>query len=390
MKQGRKPGVPKLLRVLNDKAALRLLLEEGPQTRTQLAERTSMSKVTASQMVERLENRGLVKAVGTKSGGRGPNASLYAAVGSFAYVVGIEVGPDEVKGACADFTGEIVGQAALSTNGHSGPADLIKQLVDEAVTDAGINLDQVRQVSLGTPGVVDPSSGDVGFSWDLPSWHAGVREDLREALHVPVAIENDVNLAAVAEQRFGAGKGVNDFVYAWFGRGLGLGVVLDGRFYRGATGAAGEAGFLPVSGIELSSSRVQTRSEKGSFQTMAGGEAIVEVGRKYGFTGATAQEMVTQALSNGEPGRECLSDIATRVSLGVSAACIVLDPSRVILGGPVGYAGGETLANQVAEAITHIAPVHPSVVPGEVADDPVIRGAIRVGLDREQEALFDE
>ncbi|QSB04283.1 ROK family transcriptional regulator [Natronoglycomyces albus] len=390
MNKGRKPGVPKLLRVLNDKAALRLLLEEGPQTRTQLAERTSMSKVTASQMVERLENRGLVKAVGTKSGGRGPNASLYAAVGSYAYVVGIEVGPEHVRAACADFTGQIIGRATLSTEENSGPAAVVKQLVDEAVTDAGIDPGDLHRVVVGTPGVIDPKSGDVGFSWDLPNWHAGIREELRRTLHVPVSIENDVNLGAVAEQRFGAGRGVDDFVYAWFGRGLGFGVILGGRFYRGATGAAGEAGFLPVSGVELSHTEVQSRTEKGSFQMVAGGEAIIEIGRKYGFTGSTPEGIVTQALENGDLGRECLSEIATRVALGVASACIVLDPSRVILGGPVGYAGGESLASQVAEATTRIAPVSPNVQPGEVSQDPVIRGGIRVGLDKVEETLFED
>ncbi|HEX2143971.1 MAG TPA: MarR family transcriptional regulator, partial [Glycomyces sp.] len=138
MPKSHTPGVPKLLRVLNDQAALKLLLEDGPQTRAQLAERTSMSKVTASQMMERLQTRGLVEVVGSKSGGRGPNASLYAAVPTFTYVVGVEVGPVTTKGACADFTGRIVGRAEIDVENSTDPVAVVRRVVTDAVTDAGV------------------------------------------------------------------------------------------------------------------------------------------------------------------------------------------------------------------------------------------------------------
>src|ERR1700753_4373639 len=86
-----KPGTPSLLRELNDRAALELLLTEGPLTRAQLSERTGVSKVTVSQMLARLEDRRLVMVAGEQAGGRGPNAALYAAVSSSAYVGGLSV-----------------------------------------------------------------------------------------------------------------------------------------------------------------------------------------------------------------------------------------------------------------------------------------------------------
>src|SRR6478672_13795977 len=104
------PCTPRLLRALNDRAALELLLERGPLTRAQLGELTGLSKVTASQLVERLEDRQLVSRVGELAGGRGPNAQLYAVVPSSAYVVGVQVGPDLVVAACADITGATTGR----------------------------------------------------------------------------------------------------------------------------------------------------------------------------------------------------------------------------------------------------------------------------------------
>src|SRR6202161_721068 len=101
----RRPGTPSLLRELNDRAALELLLACGPMTRSQLGESTGLSKVTASQLLARLEERGLVAVAGEQAGGRGPNAALYAVVPSSAYVAGLHVEHDEVSAGGGDITG---------------------------------------------------------------------------------------------------------------------------------------------------------------------------------------------------------------------------------------------------------------------------------------------
>ncbi|WP_100444248.1 ROK family transcriptional regulator [Glycomyces xiaoerkulensis] len=389
MPKSHTPGVPKLLRVLNDQAALQLLLDDGPQTRAQLAERTSMSKVTASQMMERLQGRGLVEVVGSKSGGRGPNASLYAAVPSFAYVVGVEIGPSSAHGACADFTGRIVGRAEATVEGSTDPVAVVRRVVLDAVDAAGVEMGKVARIELGTPGVIDPATGEIGFSWDLPAWHRGLLSALNEELPPEVSIENDVNLATVAEQRSGAAGGAGDFVYAWYGRGLGLGVILGGQLHRGATGAAGEIGFLPVPGGELPTGGVVTRLSQGSYQRVIGGQAVVEVGAKHGFEGTDPAEVVGAAVAAGEEGAACLDEVAKGIALGIVASCVLLDPTVVVLGGPVGYAGGLDLAGRVAAQTVQLAPVNPSVVAGAVADEPVIRGAILLGLEAVRAGLFD-
>ncbi len=389
MPKSHTPGVPKLLRVLNDQAALKLLLDDGPQTRAQLAERTSMSKVTASQMMERLQGRGLVEVVGSKSGGRGPNASLYAAVPSFAYVVGVEIGPSSARGACADFTGSIVGRAEATVEGSTDPVAVVRKVVLDAVSAAGVEMGKVARVVLGTPGVIDPATGEIGFSWDLPAWHRGLLTALNEELVPEVSIENDVNLATVAEQRSGGAGGASDFVYAWFGRGLGLGVILGGKLHRGATGAAGEIGFLPVPGGELPTGGVVTRLSQGSYQRVIGGAAVLETGAKHGFAGPEPGDVVRSAVEAGAEGTACLDEIARGLALGIVAACVLLDPTVVVLGGPVGYAGGLELAGRVAAQTVQLAPVNPSVVAGTVASEPVIRGAILLGLDAVRVGLFD-
>jgi len=387
----RLPGTPRLLRALNDRAALELLLARGPLTRAQLGEMTGLSKVTASQLVERLEERGLVRRVGEQAGGRGPNAQLYAVTPSSAHVIGVDVGPERVVAACADITGTIIGRVEQSTKDTDDPVGVVHRAVVQAATEAGIDMTSVRRVVLGTPGLVDPQSGEISFAWDLPRWHRGLLDDLRRDLSTPVVFGNDVNLAAVAESSTGAANGVTDFVLIWIGRGVGLASVIDGRLHQGSTGAAGEIGYLPVAGAEVPRNAAKRGSKggvRGAFQSIAGADAVKAIGKKYGFRGAEAADVVRAAVAAGEAGEAALDELASRLALGVAATCVVLDPPLVVLAGEVSQAGGPALAERVEREVAAITLVTPKVVITEVESEPVLHGALRMALDAVRDEVF--
>ncbi len=389
MSQSRQPGTPSLLRAINDRAALELLLERGPLTRAQLGELTGLSKVTASQLVERLEERRLVARVGELAGGRGPNAQLYAVVPGSAYVIGVQVGPTKVVAASADITGATVAEVEVSTHDADDPVGRVHAAVVEAASKGGASWDRVRRVVLGTPGVVDPASGDIAFAFDLPRWHHGLRDTLKADLDRPVSFENDVNLAAVAEARLGAARGVDDFVLIWISRGVGTAVVLGGRLHRGAAGAAGEIGYLYVPGGPLpDTSRANSRAVTPSFQQTISEKAVRALAREHGFRAPTASEAVASAIAGGVNGEPVIDELARRVALGVVAVCVVLDPSLVVLAGDVGRAGGEALAARVQDQVTRLAPVTPRVVVTEVEGDPVLQGALLTALTETREEVF--
>ncbi|MGV9303105.1 MULTISPECIES: ROK family transcriptional regulator [unclassified Nonomuraea] len=382
----RRPGVPRLLREINDRAALELLLATGPMTRGQIGDHTGLSKVTASQTLARLEERGLVEVVGEQAGGRGPNAALYSVVSSSAYVAGLDVGPEFVSTAIADIHGRTIAEVTVAPNGHDDPVSVVHSAVVKACRSAKVGLAKLRGVVIGTPGVVDPRSGDVRFSFDLPGWHEGIHEALAGDLKREVTIENDVNLAALAERAAGAAKGVDDFVLLWAGRGLGLAVMLGGRLHRGRSGSAGEIGYLPVPGVPLAE---DIRAEPGRLPSLAGGlqslvsaVAVQELAQSYGFAG------IAEAVAAGERGEPLLDEIAHRIALGVASVCVVLDPGLVVLGGEVGKAGGSALTARVEEAVARICPIRPEVVTTAVADNPVLRGAVLAALDQAREELF--
>jgi len=382
----RLPGTPRLLRALNDRAALELLLTRGPLTRAQLGELTGLSKVTASQLVERLEERGLVTRVGEQAGGRGPNAQLYAVRPGSAYVVGVDVAADRVVAACADITGEVVGRVEQSTRDTDDPVGVVHNAVVEAASNAHAQLASVRRVVLGTPGLVDPGSGDITFAFNLPRWHRGLLAALREDLHTPVVFENDVNLAAVAEAHTGAAAGVDDFVLVWAGVGVGLAIVLGGRLHHGSSGAAGEIGYLPVPGAPIT--RDQSRRSKPPFGQLAGAEALRAVAREHGFRGASAADAIRAAIAAGTAGGPVLDEIARRLALGVASTCVVLDPPLVVLAGEVGQAGGTALAERVQHEVAAITLVSPKVVVSQVSDEPVLQGALRTALDAVRDEIF--
>jgi len=389
MSQPRLPGTPSLLRAINDRAALELLLERGPLTRAQLGEMTGLSKVTASQLVERLEERRLVARVGELAGGRGPNAQLYAVVPSSAYVVGVEVGPRQVVAASADITGAVTGRVEVTTHGADDPVGAVHSAVIEAASHAQAPWERVRRIVLGTPGLVDPATGDIAFAFDLPHWHHGLLAALRADLNRPVTFENDVNLAAVAEARVGAARGIDDFVLVWIGRGVGLAVVLGGRLHRGAAGAAGEIGYLPVPGEPvLDDARVRHPRGVTGFQSTVSSETVRTLARTHGFRAPTAGDALAAAEAAGERGEPVLTELARRVALGVVSVCVVLDPALVVLAGEVGTAGGQALAARVQEQVARLAPVSPRVVATQVGHDPVLHGALLTAVEATREEVF--
>ena len=399
-----RPGTPSLLRELNDRAALDLLLGGEMLTRSQISEYTGVSKVTVSQMLTRLEERGLVAIAGEQAGGRGPNAALYSVVPSSAYVAGLYVESNLVSAAVADVTGRRVAEVSGNPNGAEDPVELVRGTVERACARAGIEVTRLSALVIGSPGVVDPRTGDPRLAVNLPAWHEGALDALKDAWHKPVVIENDVNLAAMAERADGAAAGADDFVLVWLGVGLGLATILGGRLHRGTAGAAGEIGYLPVHGAPLHTDIRHPAS--GGFQSLAGGSVVRELAARHGFAAQTPAEAVRAAVSaadrdtggggedrgSGEGGKDTaeafLGELAHRVAVGVASVCVVLDPGLVVLGGEVGRAGGTALADRVAAAVASIWPSRPRVVPTGVPGEPVLRGAMLAAVSQARAALL--
>ncbi|MGW0843617.1 ROK family transcriptional regulator [Streptomyces sp. NPDC002787] len=407
-------GTPRVLRAMNDRAALDLLLEHGPLSRTRLGKLTGLSKPTASQLLARLEAAGLVVATGTGADGPGaggstesgsgagrpgPNAQLYAVDPTAAYAAGLDVTPERVLAAVADITGRTVGEYAVPTPGRRPAEPVVRQVttaLDGAVKAAGLVRSDVRRLVIGTPGAFDPNTGRLRYASHLPGWHSpALLDELAAALPMPVEYENDVNLAAVAEQRLGAAKGHGDFVLLWNEGGLGAAVVLGGRLHRGFTGGAGEVGFLPVPGVPLV--RHVTKANSGGFQELAGSQIIPRLARELGISpvpegpyAEVAAALVARAADIGSgPHRQLLATYATGVATGLASLVSVLDPELIVLSGSALISGGEPLRLLVETELGELAASRPRLVLGDVLEHPVLRGALESALATTRDEVFN-
>ncbi|MFD1828073.1 ROK family transcriptional regulator [Streptomyces desertarenae] len=405
---GPTPGTPRVLRAMNDRAALELLLAHGPLSRSRIGRLTGLSKPTASQLLARLEAADLVRASGTSRGRPGPDAQLYSLNPAAAHVAGLDVTTTRIRAAVADITGRTVGSFDLPVPPRQSAEPVVRQVaaaVDGAAKAAGLTRDGLHRVVIGTPGAFDPRTGRLRYASHLPGWHSPtLLEELAAALPMPLEYDNDVNLAAVAEQRLGAARGHDDFVLLWNEQGIGAALVLGGRLHRGWTGGAGEVGFLPVPGVPLM--RRVAQAGGGGFQELAGARAVVRTARDLGLEvpAGPDQEAAAALLARAAAGAgggtgadgapdgphgELLRRTATALATGLAAVVSVLDPELVVLSGGVLTAGGEALRALVQEELADLAAPRPRLAIGAVTEHPVLSGALESALAATRDEVFD-
>ncbi|MFN8192667.1 MAG: ROK family transcriptional regulator [Nocardioidaceae bacterium] len=382
-----KAGTPRLLRGINDRAALDLLLEHGPLTRVRIGELTGLSKPTASQLLARLEAAGLVVTSGSTHGGPGPRAQLYAVNPDAAHVAGLDVTSARIEAAVADITGRMVGEFVLPTPRSAGldAVAAVAHALDGACTSAGIARRRLGHVTIGTPGAFDPRVRRLRYARHLPGWHADdLLARLADEVRRPVDLHNDVNLAAIAELTSGRARGAEDAMLLWADAGLGAALIIDGRLHTGASGGAGEVGFLPLPGADVRDVR---RTDSGGFQELAGGPAVLALARSHGLRAGSPHAAVAAAVRQDH--RALLTELAQRFALGIAAMVTIVDPAVVVLAGRVLVAGGEPLRDLVAEELERRTLTRTAIELTTVTDRPVLRGALEVALAATRDRVFD-
>jgi len=380
------PGTPAWLRTRNDRAALQLLLDHGPLTRNRLRELSGLSKPTASQMVQRLESAELISAVGEASAGRGPNAATYAVRTDAALGVAVDIDARWLRACIVDPTGapRPIAEIALGSGRRSASED-VRRAVDEACRAAGIPEGSIDAVCVGVQGAIDPRTDALRFADTLPGWPTtGVQQHLEDDLGLAVTVENDVNLAAIAERSSGAGAGLGSFALLWLGEGLGLAMDLGGTVHRGVSGGAGEIGYLPVprTATDLDPDAVE-------LQDLIGGIQVARMTEAAGGDGSSYHAAVASLEADAAVRERVVAQLAPRVAAGIVPVLALLDPERVVLGGSTGAVGGPALADAVAAAIRETTQWDPDVATTGVRRHPVLSGARERLVRTLRAALFD-
>ncbi len=362
---------------VNERLVMDLLLESGPLARPEIARRASLSKPATRDLVQRLLDRGLVVEAGAQdTGQRGPNAMSYAVRPELGHVAGVEMQPSHVRVAVADFTGATLAEVE-QTVGDEPPADRVAAAVDAAARSAGLaGGADLASVVIATPGVVGPA-GDLDFVSGHDDWAPGLGARLQQAVGAPVRLENDINLAAVAEHRVGAARAARSFALVRCDAGIGAGFVLDGRPLRGAHGYAGELGYVPLDGRQ--------RNPEEGFQALVGRASLVEL---LGRMGGGADPEHTLAHPEGVVGEQFLAAVAERLSLVCLTVCAVLDPERIVLAGSVVAAGADRLTDEITRLLHERSPMRPSVVAASQGASAAVTGALLTALDDVRDAVL--
>ncbi|PJI93222.1 ROK family transcriptional regulator [Luteimicrobium subarcticum] len=382
------PGTPGLLRSINDRAALGLLLDSGPLTRVRISELTGVSRPTASQVVARLELSGLIETVGDLAGNRGPHALTYDARTSDYCGLALDVQPRSIRASVVDARGDVLAEPTVTTT-TTDRADrlrtgslpdvlpVLRDVLDRAADHSGVPTQAVRAVAIGVPGAVDPRTGDLKLLGDVVGWPTtSTRQHLESALGVPVTIANDVNLASIAEHR-AATVPLDSSALLWLGSGIGLGLHTHGLPFAGASGSAGEIGYLP-----LSRAAAALEPDADELQDLVGGLAVVRLARRHGLDVPDVDTFCARVCADGPETLPAafLDDYAERVAHAVAGVTVVVEPEELVIGGTVGSALGVPLAERVAR-LGRPDGWSTTVRTATVVTDPVLLGARTVVTD---------
>ncbi|MGJ6981074.1 ROK family protein [Aestuariimicrobium soli] len=366
-------GAPqRLMRQVNDRVFCELLAQHGPMSRPQLAKLAGLSSPATLKVIERLEAQGLVVSDGFDESSRpGPKAVVFALAPKLGLATAVELRGNSLRIAHSPL-------GSTAAERHDVPVetdDRLAELVVESVK-ATIPTDAYRHhtVAIALPGAIDPGTGDVLFSTELPRWAAGTAQRIRDELgpRSGVLFDNEVNFRAIAERLHGVAGQWEDYALLSLGSGVGAAVVLGGRVHRGRHGAAGEVGFMRTGGDSAA-----------PFQDRAGAWTLANVvGRAHDREFAWLHEVVaTEPL--GSPVWDALAE---RIIPGLVNLSTILDPGLVILGGETARIAGEPLRAALdtsLRASLHWQP--PTLLRSHLGDEAVLLGA----LDEARRALAE-
>jgi predicted NBD/HSP70 family sugar kinase len=331
---------------MNERSVLEIVLREGAISRAELARATGLSKPTISLALSRLEEAGLLREVGRTSGNRGATALLYDLDPSSGHVLAIDVGRRWVRMVLADIAGRTRARRNERTAARGGRQlpNQIGRIAKDLAAEAGLSLQDVAAATIGSPGVVQADGDHMQLAPSLPGLQTrGAIDRLRDELGgAPLRVENDVNLAGLAELANGHGTEHDDFVFVSVGTGVGMALVLGGELRRGASGTAGEIGFLPLP------TGAPPRRGLGMYESGVDAYAFVRAARERGLKVTKAEQVVALARAGNASAQDVVRREGELLGHGIAAVTAVLDPELVVLGGPMAARAGGRFQEAIA------------------------------------------
>jgi glucokinase-like ROK family protein len=379
--------------------ALHILSVHGRVSRTDLAELLGYSRASITPIVNRLVQIGIIEELGEgeSSGGRRPRMLDFN--GKFGFLAGVDMGATSLDVALADFSGQIITRQSEVIDVRDGPEIVLSEVcrvLSGMLTDHNIPVDRLLGIGVGVPGPVEFSTGLLIAPPIMPGWeNYPIRAYLRSSFPMAqVAVDNDVNVMALGESRFGQGRGVNNFLFVKIGTGIGSGIFCDGRIYRGSTGCAGDIGHICVDreGIVCRCGNV------GCLEAMTAAPMIASRGLEAAQSNrspALAKLLETEgtltayhvgvASSQGDRvANEIIETSGTLIGEVLASLVNFFNPSLILIGGGVSNIGDRLLSAIRQAVLKRSLPLstrHLTINKSAMGEDAGVRGALALALE---------
>lgn len=379
-------GAQSLLRSMNARAVLELIHREGPIARSDIAAGTGLSKPTITLALNTLLAAGVVDETGYVHGRPGPAAALYQVRPASGLSVGVDIGHDRINVAIADITGEVRARTqAKPRRRRDTLVSQVRSLVADLAERLDADVDDLVRVVVGVPAVVHPDGEQLSLCDSLPNDGVGFVPALREALGVPVTLENDINLGVLGERSSRQDPDLNEFLFFSIGTGLGVGIVLGGQLYRGVTGAAGEIGYLPGDDPSVPATAPHDRAM--IKDTLSGQSIVDEAIARNLDPRLSGRQVFDQARAGDTAAIEVVDVIARRIAYVICSLTAVVDPALVVLGGGVGH-NPDLLLEPVARHVRAMSPFAPRIEASQAGPDAVLLGAVSLASELARDTVF--
>lgn len=337
-------GRPPLIRQANAEILLRLLRESGPCSKADLVRASGLSAPSVTNVVSTLISTGLVEMLGEgdSTGGRPPGILRFKA--EHGCVAGVEITRNALRFLLADLDGRELAQSeTLIAKSKSTPRQICQQIAKELwqlLRTMRLSRNRLFRLTVGVPAIVNVNEGTVLAFTALQNWNrVPLGPMLARVLNCPVLIDNDTNLAAQGEFHCGAARGENDFVFITIGEGVGAGVFLNGRIYRGSQWSAGEIGYLRVPDISREHPSIH---KYGKLETALCASGILKSWRasrqesSFRSRAIRVADVWNLAASGNAPAKRILNQRATILADVILDLALILNPNLILLGGEVG------------------------------------------------------
>lgn len=328
-----KPGSQSALRLRNQHRLTEHLLRGGPATQAELSRLTGLSAATVSNIVKSMQHEGLVTLTPTTSSGRRAHSVCY--VGDSSIAAGIDFGRSHVRVVLANRSYQVVAERQIPLPlGHNATVGIAAagKLLDELLTEEGISRATLIGAGAGIPGPIDRRTGKVIQGAILPEWVGiNLHKRLNSALDLPVYIENDANLGALAQVTWGAYSSVQNLVFVKIGTGIGAGLIVNGSLYSGSIGVTGEIGHLTIDESGL----ICRCGNRGCLETIASNATMIELLSRDKSRPITAEDIVNQAAAGDPTTLRVLEDAGTAVGRALATISNLMSPDVIVIGGPL-------------------------------------------------------